>query len=86
MNSKQTGWIVFIGALGMMCGLMAEDIRRLMTWDDAITPGFIAGIFAHFSTVAIAFVAGKIIPESRSNGKRTRSTDMEPVDVEDLTK
>ncbi len=76
MNKSTSGWILFIVALGMMCGLMASDVGKLATWSGGTTPAFVSIIMAHFSTVVLAFVAGKLIPETR-NGQLTRKEDKE---------
>lgn len=74
MNKTTQGWVIFIASLGMMCSLMAADISKLTTWNQATTPLFISDVLAHFSVVVGAFIGGKLIPESRE-GKQTRSTD-----------
>ena len=74
MNQTTSGWIVFIVALGMMCGLMANDVGKLTSWNGALAPQFIAVVMAHFGSVVVAFVGGKMIPESR-NDKKTREGD-----------
>lgn len=77
-NATTTGWTIFIAALGMMAGLMAPEVSKLTTWGAAFAPGFIAQIMLHFSLVVLAFVGGKMIPETRSEGMQTRSTDPKP--------
>lgn len=74
MNKTTSGWILFIVALGMMSGLMASDVSKLTSWNGATTPQFVSVIMAHFSAVVLAFVAGKLIPETRES-KLTRLTD-----------
>lgn len=74
MNKTTSGWVLFIVALGMMSSLMAADVGKLTSWNGASTPAFISIVMAHFGTVVVAFVAGKLIPESR-NGSKTRSED-----------
>lgn len=69
------GWIVFIGCLGMMAGLMSTDIAALSTWDEVYKPAFASKILGHFAVVITSFIAGKIIPEDRSIEMRTRSED-----------
>lgn len=69
------GWVVFIGALGMMAGLMSVDIAKLNDWNEAIRPAFVASILGHFAVVITAFVGGKIIPEDRPTDMRTRAQD-----------
>lgn len=74
MNPTTTGWVIFISALGMMCGLLSTDIARLTDWNGVFRPPFVAIVMAHFGSVVLAFVGGKLIPENRSN-KQTRATD-----------
>jgi hypothetical protein len=74
MNKTTGGWIIFIIALGMMCGLMASDVSRLNDWSGARSPQFVSVIMAHFSSVVLAFVGGKLIPETRAS-QHTRSGD-----------
>lgn len=62
MTATNTGWIIFVAALGMMATLLSADIRALKSWNEVFQPGFIADALAHFGTVIAAFVAGKIIP------------------------
>lgn len=76
MTKATTGWLVFIAALGMMCGLLSHDVSRLSHWDEAVQPAFIAVVMAHFSVVVMAFIGGKLIPEEREQGMKTRSTDV----------
>lgn len=74
MNKTTSGWILFIVALGMMCGLMASDVAKLTDWNGVRAPAFIAIVMSHFSSVVVAFVAGKMIPDNRTN-KLTRHDD-----------
>lgn len=74
MTKTTTGYTLFIAALGMMCGLLADDVQRLEQWAYMTTPQFVGNVLAHIAAVIAAFVAGKIIPEHRE-GKHTRSTD-----------
>jgi hypothetical protein len=78
MSNTTTGWVVFIGALGMMMGLMAMDISNIKTWDVIFTPAFIGSSMAHFSTVIAAFIAGKLIPTERNSDLRSRTSDSPP--------
>ena len=64
MTPKNTGWTIFIAALGMMATLTAADIKDLKDWSEMFHPGFVASMLLHFGTVVAAFVAGKIIPSS----------------------
>jgi len=74
MTKTTSGWVLLIVALGMMCGLLSSDVAKLTNWNGAFQPAFIAVVMAHFSTVVVAFVGGKMIPESRE-GKQTRAED-----------
>jgi hypothetical protein len=76
MTKTTTGWLVFIAALGMMCGLLSQDVSKLGQWGEAIKPSFVAVIMAHLSVVIMAFIGGKLIPEPRESGIKTRSTDV----------
>ena len=62
MTQQQTGWIVFVAALGMMATLMSAEIRDLVSWNDIATPSFVGTLLAHFGAVVGAFVAGKLMP------------------------
>ena len=73
-----TGWVVFVGALGMMAGLMAPEVGKLATWGSAFAPGFVAVIMLHFSIVVMAFIGGKLIPTQRDPDLRTRAVDPKP--------
>lgn len=79
-NDQQTttGWIIFIAALGMMCGMLAVDIAGLQEWADATTPTFVGTMIGHASAVIAAFVGGKIIPESRGHSERRFDDDLPP--------
>lgn len=74
-NATTTGWTIFIAALGMMMGLMAPEVAKLATWGAAFAPGFVAVIMLHFSIVVMAFIGGKMIPETRPDGLMTRASD-----------
>lgn len=64
MNNTTAGWITFIAALGMMCGLLSNDVAKLTTWGQATSPSFVAILMAHFGVVIMAFIGGKLIPAS----------------------
>lgn len=61
-NNKTAGWILFIAALGVMCGLLADDVSALKSWHEATTPSFFGSILAHLGAVIGAFVGGRVIP------------------------
>jgi glycerol-3-phosphate acyltransferase PlsY len=65
MSQTTTGWLVFIAALGMMCGLLAVDLANLKTWSEATTPSFVGSCMGHVGTIIAAFVGGKMIPAAR---------------------
>ena len=73
MTNKQTGYIAFIAAIGMMLGLIALDIGKLSTWGEMTTPAFVAALLGHLASVITAFVGGKMIPtepqDQRKNDK-----------------
>ncbi len=75
MNKSTAGWVTFIVALGMMCGLVSSDVGKLKDWGEATNPAFISVLMAHFGTVTLAFVGGKLIPENRNGSERTRVSD-----------
>lgn len=77
MNESRTaGWVVFIAAMGMMAGLMAEDIRQLEEWSSIFKPSFLASILTHFAAVVTAFIGGRVIPSKRNGAfYRTRWDD-----------
>ena len=62
-----TGWVVFIGALGMMFGMLAIDIASLKEWSEMQTPLFVGTTLGHLSAVIAAFIGGKIIPAVRDS-------------------
>lgn len=69
------GWILFVSALGMMSGLLADDIKRLTDWKDITTPQFVGNIMTHFASVVAAFIGGRMLPPKRNSSARTRKTD-----------
>jgi hypothetical protein len=79
-QSSQTtaGWIVFIAGLGMMAGMMAVDISKMMEFGEALKPAFIGSLLGHFAAVVTAFCGGKLIPEGREPGTHTRQEDPKP--------
>jgi len=62
MTNKQSGYLVFIAAIGMMLGLLALDIQQLGSWKEVTTPEFVAQLMGHLASVIAAFVGGKLIP------------------------
>jgi len=70
MTNKVAGWVLGIAALGMMMGLMSHDISELKSWNDATQPVFVASMCAHFSTVVLAFIGGKLIPTEPQNQRK----------------
>lgn len=79
-NNTQTtaGWIVFVSAVGLMCGMVSIDVAALKNWSDMQTPLFIGTTVGHIGAVIAAFVGGKIIPPARDDGAQTRRTDTPP--------
>lgn len=62
MTQTTTGWVIFIAALGMMAGLMGNELSNLHTWTEAATVAFVGKSLVHFSVVIAAFVGGKLLP------------------------
>jgi len=62
MTQTQTGYVIFVAAIGAMLGLLAVDVSNLHGWADANTPSFVGHVMAHLGTVIAAFVGGKLIP------------------------
>lgn len=73
-NATNTGWIIFVAAMGMMLGMLAIDISSLKTWSDMTTPVFVGTTLGHIAATIAAFIGGKIIPEDRT-GRMTRNGD-----------
>ena len=72
MNATNSGWIVFISALGMMCGLLGNELASLTSIDEALTLAFIGKCLMHLSVVIGAFVGGRLIPADRDQiGRKT---------------
>lgn len=67
MTNKQSGYIVLVAAIGMMCGLLALDIQKLETWSAVGSPQFVAQLMGHFASVVTAFIGGKLIPTEPQN-------------------
>lgn len=67
MNSTQTGWMLFVAAIGAMATLMAVEITNLQEWHFATTPEFVGKALAHVGTVIGAFVGGRLIPTKGGN-------------------
>lgn len=79
MNQTTSGWVIFIVALGMMCGLMANDVAKLTIWGDAVKPAFVAIVMAHFGTVVVAFIGGKLIPSDRDPNGRVSDSKLKEI-------
>ncbi len=74
-NQTTAGWVIFVGAVGMMFGMLAVDVASLKEWSQMQTPVFVGTTIGHMAAVIGAFVGGKIIPEARGNDAKTRSGD-----------
>lgn len=72
---RTTGWLLLVGALGMMAGMVAVDVTALTAWNEALRPAFVGAAMGHFGAVIAAFLGGKIIPEDRNPFTRSRATD-----------
>ena len=64
MTATNTGWILFIAALGMMAGLMGNELVTLKSWTEATTIAFVGKMMMHFSVVIGAFIGGRLIPSA----------------------
>ena len=62
MTQTHMGWMVGLGALGMMFGLIGNEVGELSAWSEVLAPGFIGKMLLHASVVIAAFVGGKLIP------------------------
>ena len=72
---RAAGWFVFVSAVGVMAGMVAIDVASLRQWSDMETPTFVGTTLGHLASVIAAFVGGKLVPEDRPEGARTRVTD-----------
>lgn len=79
MNQTTSGWVIFIVALGMMSGLLANDVAKLTIWGDAVKPAFVAIVMAHFGTVVVAFIGGKLIPSDRDPNGRVSDSKLKEI-------
>lgn len=75
MTNKFAGYSLGLGALAMMMGLMAVDVKSIKTWSEIFTPFFVGTLMAHLSAVIMAFLGGKLIPTEPQN---QRETDPQP--------
>lgn len=64
MNATNTGWVLFLASLGMMAGLMGNELVTLKSWSEATTIAFVGKMLMHFSVVVGAFIGGRLIPTS----------------------
>ena len=67
MTNKFAGYTLGLGAIAMMMGLMAVDVKSLKTWAEIFTPVFVGTMMAHLSAVIMAFLGGKLIPTKPQN-------------------
>lgn len=67
MTNKQSGWILGVAAIVMMCGLLAVDVSQLKDWNEVTTPVFIGTFLGHLASVGTAFIGGKLIPTEPQN-------------------
>lgn len=68
------GWVIFIGALGMLFSMISVDLVALHGWNNLFTPEFVGTTIGHVGAVIAAFMGGKLIPAERL--QTTRSTDV----------
>lgn len=62
MSPKQTGYIVFLAALGVMATLIGNEVATFHTWGEAVTPAFIGQALMNIGSVIASFVGGRLIP------------------------
>lgn len=62
MQPKQTGYFVFIAAIGVMAGLLGNEVAQFSSWSEGFTPRFVGTALIHLGTVVGAFVGGRLIP------------------------
>ena len=62
MTQTHMGYLIAVAALGMMLGLIGNEVAELMSWSEVFAPGFIGKMFLHASVVIGAFGGGKFIP------------------------
>lgn len=71
MNQTTTGYVIFAGALAATLGLLGAELAKLHTFGEMWTPLFIGTAFIHISTVAAAYIGGRITPiDPRVGGNR----------------
>lgn len=51
MKHEHLGWMVGVAAMGMMFGLMGNEVSELATWGEVFTPGFVGRMCLHASVV-----------------------------------
>lgn len=66
MTPTTKGWGLFLAALGIMAGLLGNDIMQMHDLGEVLSPAFIGSALIHLGTVIGAFMAGKIIPTARA--------------------
>lgn len=68
MNRTIAGYAVFVGAIGMMLGLLGTELIQLPRGETIWTFSFIGKILVHISTVIGAYIAGQIVPTIHAIG------------------
>lgn len=72
MTATNSGWILFVAALGMMASLMGNELVSLKTWSEATTIAFVGKTMIHFGVVVAAFVGGRLIPTERDSTQQRK--------------
>ena len=62
MTSTGKGWLLFVAAIGMMLGMLAVEVTKLMNWSEMTTPLFVGTTMGHLAATIAAFIGGKLIP------------------------
>lgn len=60
MTQNMAGWVLAIAALGMMAGLLGNEIASMPAWDTVWTPAFVGKALGHLGTVIAAYVGGRL--------------------------
>lgn len=68
MDRKSGGFVVLIAAVGMLSGLLGNEISSLPTFAQVYTTAFIGKSLIHISTVIGAYIAGQMIPTAKALG------------------
>lgn len=68
MNRKSGGFIILIAAVGMLSGLIGNEISSLQSLAQITTTAFIGKTLIHISVVIGAYISGQMIPTAKTFG------------------